>query len=49
MIHTIHSEEYCIRRIKELKEKNLHKEWSLGDTLLLDNFEKILNQYKNKK
>ena len=43
--NTIHSKEYCERRIYEIKTKNKEKEMSLGDTLLLDNFEKILKQY----
>ena len=46
MINTIHSKEYCIKRIKEIKAKNKGKEMSLGDVLLLDNFETILKEYK---
>ena len=51
MVNTIHSKEYCIRRIKEIKAKNKGKdrEMSLGDILLLDNFKKILKQYNEAK
>jgi len=45
-INTIHSKEYCERRMKEIRDKNIQKEWSLGDILMYDNFEKILKQYK---
>ena len=47
MVNTIHSEEYCRKRLKELKEKNGgRKEWSLGDSLLYENFTRILKEYK---
>jgi len=50
MEHTIHSEEYCKKRIKELEEKNKDKTvWSLGDSLFYNNFLRILKKvYKIK-
>jgi len=47
--NTIHSKDYCIKRIAEIKAKNKGKEMSLGDVLMLDNFEKILKQYNGNK
>ena len=44
-INSIHSKEYCIKRIAEIKAKNKNKEMSLGDVLMLDNFKKILKAY----
>jgi hypothetical protein len=44
-LNTIHSKEYCIKRIAEIKAKNKNKEMSLGDALMLGNFEKILKAY----
>jgi len=50
MVNTIHSEEYCRKRLKELKEKNEgRKEWSLGDSLLHENFTRILKEYQKEK
>ncbi len=49
MVNTIHSEEYCKRRMQEIRDKNKNKEdWSLGDILLYDNFEKILKKYNER-
>jgi len=49
MVNSIHSEQYCKMRIKEIRDKNKGKEMSLGDVLLLDNFKKILKEYKSAK
>jgi hypothetical protein len=49
MVNSIHSEEYCKRRIKEIRLKNKDKEMSLGDALLLAHFLKILKEYKQQK
>lgn len=47
MVNTIHSKEYCLKRIKEIKAKNKgKKDTSLGDVLLLDRFKKILKEYE---
>lgn len=48
MVNTIHSKEYCLKRIKEIKAKNKGKEedMSLGDILLLDKFEKLIQEYE---
>lgn len=45
--NTIHSKEYCEKRIKEIKLKNKGKEddMSLGDIMLLEVFEDILKKY----
>ena len=43
--NTIHSKEYCKKRIKEIQEKNKLKEMSLGDVLLLDHFKKLLKEF----
>jgi len=37
-------QEKAISRIKELNEKNKNSEYSLGDVLLLDKFEKELRK-----
>jgi hypothetical protein len=48
-LNTIHSKEYCIKRIAEIKAKNKNKEMSLGDVLMLDNFKRILKAYNGNK
>jgi hypothetical protein len=48
-LNTIHSKEYCIKRIAEIKAKNKNKEMSLGDVLMLDNFKRILKSYNGVK
>jgi len=42
----INGAENCIKRLKEISDKNAEKkEYSLGDVLLLDRFEKQLIDY----
>lgn len=45
--NTIHSKEYCEKRIKEIKLKNKGNEddMSLGDIMLLEVFEDTLKKY----
>ena len=46
---TIHSEETCRRRIREIEEKYHNfqngEEMSLGDSLLYENFTRVLKEY----
>ena len=45
---SLHSEEYCKKRLKELDEKNKDSvEWSLGDCLLHSHFRKVLKEEYN--